>query len=106
MQYTTKKITIDAQEIVSVGTHSEQDGTINLALANGTDVNVILQVLPALIDYFRSAKQCGNHAPQKDDFFIFRDDGDNYLCPAKVFHEKYELVTSPPPAEKEQQAAA
>lgn len=88
MKYQSKAVIIDAQEIVDVGEHVEGAESFALELGNGTSFD-----LPV--------KQAGQHIPQKGDFVIFRDDADNYLCPAKVFHEKY----MPLPSEGQEIAA-
>lgn len=89
MKYSSKKTIIEAQEIVH--TSAIDDGDYAVALKNGD--NIVIK-----------KAQCGAHEPKAGDFFITRDDGDNYLCPAKVFHEKYapELTA----LEKDDEAAA
>lgn len=76
MKYQSKAVIIEADEIVSWSREPGDNKPYNFALRNGESVEV-----PAM--------QCGNHEPKDGDFFIRREDGDNYLCPRNVFEEKY-----------------
>lgn len=73
-KYATKYIMIEAYEIIGIA--QLDDGDYAAAIKNGSNITI-------------KKEQCGAHEPQPGDFFITRKDGDNYLCPAKVFHEKY-----------------
>jgi hypothetical protein len=79
MKYATKNVTIEAMEIKEIG---DIDGQGNHCF-HFSDRNYAI-VPPA---------QCGAHTPAVGDFYIMRDDGDNYLCPAKAFNEKYQPIS-------------
>lgn len=83
--YQSNPVTIEAAEIVSVGSDAGGDGvSFPLGISDGSTV-VELYVNPA---------QFGNHEPAVGDYWIMGDGGDNYLCPKAVFEKKYSLVDS------------
>lgn len=79
MKYKAKPVEIEAHEIVSVGREPGNDNPWNFALKDGTNA-----IIPPA--------QVGQHHPKAGDYLIVRADGDNYLCPQRVFNEKYEAA--------------
>lgn len=73
--YQPKAFTVEAHKVLTVT--PEPQGGWQLGLEGGNSV-------------FASLGTCGVHTPAVDDYWIMRLDGDNYLCPAAVFNEKYE----------------
>lgn len=74
--YRANPVEVEAFEIISVAPIKNADGSLNLALANGTNViahpDMLARIMPALGDYW-----------------VIQEDGYVYLNPAAVFLRKY-----------------